>query len=59
MSYTYAVLGVSGSTFEEIAAKLRAAGYHHCFDGEVIDMHGIALKKEDEECGPTASQKER
>ena len=47
MSYTYAILDVSAPTFEEIAAKLKKAGYDHCFDGEVIDMHGIAIKKEE------------
>lgn len=44
MTYTYALLDVSGPTYDEIAAKLRAAEYDHAFheDG-AIDMHGIAL----------------
>lgn len=46
MTYTYAILDVSAPTFDEIAEKLRAAAYHHCFDRDVIDMHGIALQKE-------------
>lgn len=52
MTYTYAVLDVSEAAYNEIAAKLRAAGYSHVFDkrrGEkdLIDMHGIALAIED------------
>lgn len=47
MTYTYAILEVSTAAFEEIAGKLRAAGYDQAFhdedDGVVIDMHGIAL----------------
>jgi hypothetical protein len=48
MTHTYAVLEISREAFDEIAAKLQAAGYQHAFhkdDGEtVVDMHGIALK---------------
>jgi hypothetical protein len=48
VTYTYAILEISRAAYEEIAAKLKAAGYQHAFhqeDGEtVIDMHGIALK---------------
>jgi len=47
-TYTYAVLEVSDAAYQEIAKKLRDAGYHGSFqkDGgkECIDMHGIALK---------------
>jgi hypothetical protein len=47
---TYAVLEVSTAAYEEIRAKLEAAGYEHAFhedDGRVvIDMHGIALGKD-------------
>lgn len=50
MSYThtYAILEVSETAYEEIKAKLEAAGYQHAFHedrehGVVIDMHGIAL----------------
>lgn len=47
-TYTYAVLDISAAAFEEIRAKLAAAGYQHAFhessDGRtVIDMHGIAV----------------
>ena len=44
MTYSYAILDVSPGTFDEIAEKLRAAGYDHAFDRDVIDMHGIALR---------------
>lgn len=48
-TYTYAILEVSDQAYEEIAQKLKDAGYSHAFDtrGEitVIDMHGIALGK--------------
>jgi hypothetical protein len=50
MTYTYAILEVSAAAYEEIAEKLKAAGYQHAFhkDGRdtVIDMHGIALKEQ-------------
>ncbi len=47
-TYTYAVLEVSAATYDEIAAKLRAAGYDHAFDSEeqTISMQGIALRAE-------------
>lgn len=51
MTYTYAILDVSGEAYDEIAGKLKAAGYDqvfHEYDGEVvIDMHGIALRNSD------------
>lgn len=50
MTYTYVLLGISQAAFDEIAAKLRDAGYHHAFTSmkeDVIDMHGIALLKEE------------
>ena len=47
-TYTYAVLPVSPDVYREIRERLEAAGYEHAFhqggDGEVIDMHGIALR---------------
>lgn len=50
MTYTYAILDVSPACYKEIARKLRTAGYESSFDktdeGEVIDMHGIALRME-------------
>jgi len=46
-THTYAVLRVSRQTYDEIARRLREAGYGHAFvpvTGEtLIDMHGIAL----------------
>lgn len=44
MTYTYALLEVSETTYKEIRDKLRTVGYNHAFgnNGE-IDMHGIAL----------------
>lgn len=52
MMYTYALLDVSRAVYDEIRAKLVAAEYEHAFHadagGEVIDMHGIALRVEPE-----------
>ena len=57
MKHTYALLDVSESTYNEIAEKLRGAGYDEAFhqdatltslNGQVIDMHGIALSLADE-----------
>jgi hypothetical protein len=47
-TYTYAVLEISQAAYDDIAAKLKAAGYDHAFHendqhGTVIDMHGIAV----------------
>ena len=47
-THTFALLELSPAAFEEIASKLREAGYGHAFtehaDGRaVIDMHGIAV----------------
>lgn len=52
MTHTYTTLQVSRSAFDEIAAKLSAAGYEHAFDVDahsepVIDMHGIGLISHD------------
>jgi len=51
MTYTYVTLDVSAAVYDEIAGKLKAAAYDQAFheqaDGSVvIDMHGIALKRE-------------
>ena len=50
MTHTVATMEVSAVAFDEIAAKLREAGYDHAFlrikqDGgaAIIDMHGIGL----------------
>lgn len=46
-THTVATLEVSESTYEEIAKKLREAGYGHVFlDDGVIDMTGIGLVEE-------------
>jgi hypothetical protein len=49
MTHTHANLEVSEKAFCEVARKLRAAGYTHAFgqDGMTIDMHGIALVKQE------------
>lgn len=48
-THTYAVMKVSSATFEEIASKLKEAGYSQAFlkEGQVLNMHGIALEKAD------------
>ena len=49
MVYTYAELEVSPAVYDEIASKLRAAGYGDAFVTEhgehnpTIDMHGLGL----------------
>lgn len=46
---TYAILELSPAAYEEIAKKLRDAGYGHAFMEEgVIDMFGIGVSKEQE-----------
>jgi hypothetical protein len=48
MTYTYAVLDVPRAVYAAVRALLDAADYQHAFhadtEGEVIDMHGIALR---------------
>jgi len=48
MTHTYAVLDVPRAVYAAVRALLGAADYGHAFhvgkDGEVIDMHGIALR---------------
>jgi hypothetical protein len=50
MTHTYAVLEVPVTVYAAIRALLVRADYSHAFhdglDGEVIDMHGIALKSQ-------------
>lgn len=52
MSHTYVILPVSRATFEEIRTKLVEACYAHALhddvEGELIDMHGLALQVESE-----------
>lgn len=46
-THTYAELGLSEAAYNEIAQKLRDAGYDHAFmDDGAIDMHGIGITKE-------------
>lgn len=49
MTHTYAVLDVSAACYAEIRRRLAAADYRHAFHGDVIDMHGIAIRVEQEE----------
>ena len=47
-TYTFVVMEVSQSTYDEVHANLIAAGYDHAIhkevrDGTVLDMNGIAL----------------
>jgi hypothetical protein len=53
-THTYVELELSKAAYDEIATKLMAAGYQHCFpvgyehspgDGP-IDMHGLAVVPE-------------
>ncbi len=48
MTHTYAILDVPRTVYAAVRALLSAADYEHTFhsgaDGEVIDMHGIALR---------------
>lgn len=50
MSHTYAVLEVPSAVYAAVRALLARADYDHAFmvekDGEVIDMHGIALRSQ-------------
>lgn len=48
VTHTYVLLGISRQAYEEIANKLRDAGYEHVFSaGGEIDMHGIGLVAEE------------
>lgn len=44
---TFAEMEVSAAVFEEVAAKLMDAGYDHAFVDGALDMHGIALTREE------------
>lgn len=56
MTYTYAILDVPLAVYAAVRALLDRADYQHAFhaddDGEVIDMHGIALRSK---AGPTGT----
>lgn len=43
-TYTYVLVPVSQLAFEEVRRKLEQAGYGHAIDGNIIDMHGLALE---------------
>jgi hypothetical protein len=45
-TYTYVTLEISPAAYDEIAGKLKASAYDHCFgeDG-AIDMHGLAITR--------------
>ncbi len=49
-THTYAILDVPPAVYAAVRALLGAAGYQHAFhddrdgQGEVIDMHGLALR---------------
>jgi hypothetical protein len=47
MTHTYAILEVPRAVYAAVRALLSAADYGHAFHGEVIDMHGIALRSKD------------
>lgn len=42
-THTLATMGVTDSTYNEIANKLRAAGYDHAFCDDGIDLTGLML----------------
>ena len=53
-TYTYVELEVSPEAYDEIAEKLRATYYDHCFgDDGAIDMHGLALMRASEKKSST------
>lgn len=62
MTHTYATLPVTRDTYNEVADKLREAEYGHAFinegEGEVIDMHGIALQAQPAPAATLAERRE-
>lgn len=47
-THTFVELELSAAAYAEIETKLREAGYHHAFmDGGAIDMHGLAVAREE------------
>lgn len=48
MTYTFVVMEVSPAVYDEVEAKLRAAGYDHAIEDGYLDMHGLALAKRPE-----------
>lgn len=59
MTHTYAILPVSQRTWDEIAKLLREADYQHVFDGDIIDMHGIAIQPATQEVAPPKHEQHR
>lgn len=59
-THTYAELELSKAAYDEIAKKLRDAGYDHAFmeDG-TIDMHGIGVTREVNEVDRATVELER
>lgn len=49
-THTFSILDISKTAYDEIKHRLIDAGYGHAImkegDGEVIDMHGIAIQSE-------------
>lgn len=49
ITHTFVELELSPTAYDEIATKLREAGYDHAFGDEgEIDMHGIVVTKKPE-----------
>lgn len=48
-THTFAELEVSAAAYDEIAGKLREAGYDHAFNEGAIDMHGIGVTRSAEQ----------
>lgn len=47
-THSFAELELSPAAYDEIAGKLRDAGYHHSFcDNGAIDMHGIGITRKE------------
>ena len=47
-THTYVELELSPAAYDEIRAKLAAAGCKHAFmDDKTIDMHGLAVVREE------------
>lgn len=45
MTHTYALLRVSPATYQEIARKLRDAGYHYGYRGPADWFHKVLAKR--------------
>lgn len=51
VTHTFALMEVSPATYNEVMAKLKAAGYDDTMVNDALDMHGIALT-----CGAVPNQ---